>query len=122
MVHVGLHSVGTYHKKFGWKNKKIKNTLPSVQRWHSAKHALPSFRRMTLGCLVLGKDFFAKCISVPRVLLSVKAVVIESSTLPSAAFGKDSCAKCPTKSSQQNAEHSAKSQIPVVYIALTPIF
>jgi hypothetical protein len=24
MVHVGLHSVGTYHKKFGWENKKIK--------------------------------------------------------------------------------------------------
>jgi hypothetical protein len=22
MVHVGLHSVGTYHKKFGWENKK----------------------------------------------------------------------------------------------------
>ena len=24
MVDVGLHSVGTYYKKFGWKNKKIK--------------------------------------------------------------------------------------------------
>jgi hypothetical protein len=24
MVHVGLHSVGTYHKKFGGQNKKIK--------------------------------------------------------------------------------------------------
>jgi hypothetical protein len=24
MVHVGLHSVGTYHKKFGDQNKKIK--------------------------------------------------------------------------------------------------
>jgi hypothetical protein len=23
MVHVGLHSVETYHKKFGWKNKKM---------------------------------------------------------------------------------------------------
>jgi hypothetical protein len=23
MVHVGLHSVATYHKKFGWKKKKI---------------------------------------------------------------------------------------------------
>jgi hypothetical protein len=24
MVHVGLHSVGTYHQKFGWEKKKIK--------------------------------------------------------------------------------------------------
>jgi hypothetical protein len=24
MVHVGLHSVETYHKKFRWENKKIK--------------------------------------------------------------------------------------------------
>jgi hypothetical protein len=24
MVHVGLHSVGTNHKKFGWKKKKRK--------------------------------------------------------------------------------------------------
>jgi hypothetical protein len=31
MVHVGLHSVRTYHKKFGWEKKKEKNTLPSVQ-------------------------------------------------------------------------------------------
>jgi hypothetical protein len=24
MVHVGLHSVGTYHKKFGWQKRKRK--------------------------------------------------------------------------------------------------
>jgi hypothetical protein len=24
MIHVGLHSVGTYHKKFGRQNQKIK--------------------------------------------------------------------------------------------------
>jgi hypothetical protein len=24
MVHVGLHNVGTYRKKFGWQNNKIK--------------------------------------------------------------------------------------------------
>jgi hypothetical protein len=29
MIHVGLHSVGTYHKKFGRQNKK--NTLPSAK-------------------------------------------------------------------------------------------
>jgi hypothetical protein len=38
MVHVGLHSVGTYHKKFGGQNKKkYKYALPSVHRKHSAK-------------------------------------------------------------------------------------
>jgi hypothetical protein len=30
MVYVGLHSVGTYHKKFGWENKKNKNVLCRV--------------------------------------------------------------------------------------------
>jgi hypothetical protein len=47
MVHVGLHSVGTYHKKFGWQNKKIKifswltldkeSSLPSVNARPSVK-------------------------------------------------------------------------------------
>jgi hypothetical protein len=54
MIHVGLHSVGTYHKKFGRQNLKNKNTLCRVstsdtrQRmlcrvstmWHSAKKPL----------------------------------------------------------------------------------
>jgi hypothetical protein len=31
MVHVGLHSVGTYHKKFGWENKKIKMYFAECQ-------------------------------------------------------------------------------------------
>jgi hypothetical protein len=26
MVHVGLYSIGTYHKKFGWEKKKNKKT------------------------------------------------------------------------------------------------
>ena len=30
MVHVGLHSVGTYHKKFGDQNKKNKNMICQV--------------------------------------------------------------------------------------------
>jgi hypothetical protein len=51
MIHVGLHSVGTYHKKFGRQNKKNKNTFCRVSgddtrqsrlcrvsiTWHSAK-------------------------------------------------------------------------------------
>jgi hypothetical protein len=51
---------------------------------------------------------------VPRVLLSVNAVITESRTLPSAALGKDFFVECPTKSTPQSAEHSAKSQIPVM--------
>jgi hypothetical protein len=54
MIHVGLHSVGTYHKKFGRQNQKNKNVLCRVSRedtrqrvlcrvpsiWHSAKKPL----------------------------------------------------------------------------------
>jgi hypothetical protein len=32
MIHVGLHSVGTYHKKFGRQNKKNKNILCRVSK------------------------------------------------------------------------------------------
>jgi hypothetical protein len=55
MIHVGLHSVGTYHKNFGRQNKKIlcrvssddtrqsllalgkEASLPSASRWLAAK-------------------------------------------------------------------------------------
>jgi hypothetical protein len=54
MVHVSLHSVGTYHKKFGWEKEKNKNILCRVSKngtrqnilcrvsdgWHSAKKLL----------------------------------------------------------------------------------
>jgi hypothetical protein len=54
MIHVGLHSVGTYHKKFERQNKKNKNIFCRVSRedtrqsvlcrvpniWHSAKKTL----------------------------------------------------------------------------------
>jgi hypothetical protein len=54
MVHVGLHSVGTYHKKFGGQNKKIKKCFAECPQktlgkdslcrvphiWHSAKRRL----------------------------------------------------------------------------------
>jgi hypothetical protein len=43
MVHVGLHSVGTYHKKFGWEKKNIKNILCRVLE------------------LTLGKAFSTEC-------------------------------------------------------------
>jgi hypothetical protein len=120
MVHVGLHSVATYHKKFGWQNNKIKiyfvefprkalgkacsvecqtgalgkkASLPSARTRLSAKITVVSFRRRLttlcralsfVECLALGKDVFAECFPVPRVLLSVNVVVTESRTLPSA--------------------------------------
>jgi hypothetical protein len=51
---------------------------------------------------------------MPRALLSVNAIVTESRTLLSAALDKGVFVKCPTKSTWQRAEHSAKPQIPVV--------
>jgi hypothetical protein len=43
MVHVGLHSVATYHKKFGWQNKKIKIYFVECQK------------------MILDKVFFTEC-------------------------------------------------------------
>jgi hypothetical protein len=40
-------------------------------------------------CLTLGKEDFAKCISMSRVMLSVNAIVTKSRTLPSVALGKE---------------------------------
>jgi hypothetical protein len=122
MIHVGLHSVGTYHKKFGRQNQKNKNILCRVSRedtrqrvlcrvpsiWHSAKKPLcrvpiigsrqklttVSFRtaddgplpRVTFAeCLTLGKHVVAEWGPVPSVQHSVKRLVAESLTLPSAA-------------------------------------
>jgi hypothetical protein len=132
MEHIGLHSVGTYHKKFGWKKKKNKNvlcrvskndtrqsmlcrvqkktSLPGANIRRSVKITTVSYRRLLTAlywapsfteCLALDKDFFAKCISVPRVLFSVNAVITESRSLP-------------IKNTQQSVEQSAKSRILVV--------
>jgi hypothetical protein len=81
MVHVGLHSVGTYHKKFGWENKKIKMYFAECQlvdtrqrnlenptsdlcwvlvRRHSAKTSLSSVRSRALG-----KEYFKLKKSLP---------------------------------------------------------
>jgi hypothetical protein len=40
MIHVGLHSVGTYHKKFGRQNKKNKNILCRVSREDTRQRVL----------------------------------------------------------------------------------
>jgi hypothetical protein len=63
MIHVGLHSVGTYHKNFERQNKKNKNILCRVSRndtrqsmlcrvptmWHSVENLFAESQRMTLG-------------------------------------------------------------------------
>jgi hypothetical protein len=138
MVHVGLHSVGTYHKKFGGQNVKNKNMVCRVsientrqsllcrvpRIWHSAKKPLcrvsvlgsrqrlmaVSFRTAAddplpsaffAECLTLGKYVFAECGPVPSVLHSVKRLVTESRTLPSAALGKAFFVECLTKYTRQ---------------------
>jgi hypothetical protein len=79
MVHVGLHSVGTYHKKFGWKKGKNKNILcrvlengtrqrhllPSVREWHSAKTSFTECQARAIGkgFLKTLKPFFAEHLS-----------------------------------------------------------
>jgi hypothetical protein len=51
---------------------------------------------------------------VPSVQYSVKRLVAESLTLPSAALGKVFFAECPIKGTRQRGRHSAKPRIPVV--------
>jgi hypothetical protein len=108
MVHVGLHSVGTYHKKFGGqknicfaecpqKTLGKESALPSVcfrlsaktngrQLQTAANGPLP--RAVFAECLPLGKGLFAECISVPSALHSVNCLVTERRTLPRATLGK----------------------------------
>ena len=65
------------------------------------------------------KRVFAECGPVPSVQHSVKRLVAESLTLPSAALGKAFFAECPTKGTRQRGRHSAKPRIPVVLEHLT---
>jgi hypothetical protein len=92
MIHVGLHSVGTYHKKFGRQNQKNKNILCQVSRedtrqrvlcrvptsWHSAKKTLyrvpthGSWQRLTTVSFRTAADgplpraAFAECLTLGK--------------------------------------------------------
>jgi hypothetical protein len=111
--------------------------VPNI--WHSAKKTLcrvptlgsrqrlttVSFRTVADGplpsatfveCFTLGKRVFAEWGPVPSVQHSVKRLVAESLTLPSAALGKACFAKCPTKGTRQSGRHSAKPRISVVVV------
>ena len=57
MVHVDLHSVGTYHKKFGWQNKKNKIYFIECPRMALGKLALLSVGRGG----TRQRSFFAEC-------------------------------------------------------------
>jgi hypothetical protein len=94
MVHVCLHSVGTYHKKFGGQNKKNTNILCRVSTetlgkdtlcrvlamWHSAKNMLcrvpaggPRQRLMDVSCRRPLTNICREP-SLPSVLHSAKGV------------------------------------------------
>jgi hypothetical protein len=117
MIHVGLHSVGTYHKKFGRQNQKNKNILCRVSRddtrqrqlcrvlavRHSAKKPLcrvPDFgsrQRLTavsFGTAVDGplpRAPFAECLTLG------KLVFAECRTVPSVQHSvKGLCAESLT--------------------------
>jgi hypothetical protein len=103
MIHVGLHSVGIYHKKFGRQNLKNKNMLCRVSRedtrqrvlcrvsniWHSAKKpfcrvpTLGPWQRLTVVSFMTAADgplpsaTFAECLTLG------KHVFAESSPMPS---------------------------------------
>jgi hypothetical protein len=96
MIHVGLHSVGTYHKKFGRQNKKNKNILCRVSRddtrqsllcrvptmWHSAKKplcqvpAVGSRQRLTAVSFGTAADGplprapFAECLTLDKLVFA----------------------------------------------------
>jgi CDGSH-type Zn-finger protein len=142
MVHVGVHSVGTYHKKFGGQNVKNKNMVcrvfiedtrqsllcrvPSI--WHSANKPfcrVPVFgsrQRLTAVSFRTDADgplpsaFF---ISLPSVVLCrvCPALGKEARYRESNFAG---FAECPKKSTRQRGRHSAKPRIPVVKLAKGP--
>jgi hypothetical protein len=73
MVHVGLYSVGTYHKKFGRENKKIKMYFAECPEmtlgkgWFAECQLVDTRQRIVKAYLssaaqgTLGKVFFAEC-------------------------------------------------------------
>jgi hypothetical protein len=81
--------------------------VPNI--WHSAKSLL--CRVPNLGSR---QRLTAVSFRTASVQHSVKRLVAESLTLPSAALGKAFFVECPTKDTRQRGRHSAKPRIPVV--------
>jgi hypothetical protein len=107
MVHVGLHSVGTYHKKFGGQNKKVKICFAECPQktlgkdslcrvpdiWHLAKRRLcrvpASGPRQRLMTVSYSRPLTTLCreSSSPSVWRSAKR------SLPSASLCRVSCTR-----------------------------
>jgi hypothetical protein len=109
MIHVGLHSIGIYHKKFGRQNLKNKNLLCRVSREDTRQRSLyaecqPSALDKGWWPSGLGRPLTALCRAplLPSVLHSVNQLVTESRNSPSAALGKAAFAECPTKGTRQS--------------------
>jgi hypothetical protein len=88
-------------------------SLPSAKPRLSAKVTSIIYRRLLMAlfrassfveCLALGKAIFAECLPVPRVLFSVKLVVIESVILSRATLDKEFFVECLTESTHQRAK------------------
>jgi hypothetical protein len=117
MVHVGLHSVGTYHKKFGRENKKNKKVICRVStndtrqrmvcRVPAVQHSAKDCKRFFAECHPVGTRQRTLC-RVPAIWLSAKNILIFlKKSLPSArsrALGK------------AYFKNKKKSALPSVYI------
>jgi hypothetical protein len=113
MIHVGLHSLGTYHKTFGRQNQKNKNILCQVSRdetrqsllcrvptmWHSAKN--PLCRVLAVGSRQrLTAVSFGTAADGPL----LRAPFVECQTLGKLVFAE--CRPVPS------VQHSVKGSLP----------
>jgi hypothetical protein len=87
-------------------------SLPSTNSRRSAKITAVSYRRLlTALCREL---LFAECLALQRFLCRVYFCAKHPTLGKHARYREQVFAECPTKSTRQSAEHSAKSRIPVV--------
>ena len=128
MIHVGLHSVETYHKRFGWQNKNRicrvsstrqsllyrvsngvalskKDYLPSVRTRLSTKITAVNFRRRL--AVLCREPSFAEYLALGKKIfvecIPVPRVLLSANvvaTESSATLGKDFFAECLTKSTR----------------------
>jgi hypothetical protein len=130
MVHVGLYSVGTHHKNFGWENKKIKMyfaeclemTLGKVvfaecplgvpPIWHSAKHILKLKKNL---CRVPDHEHSAKHSYIA--LVSSSSSSLSHSSCPRRA---DALTAPPPRSRAHDRRRAHRRALPARDLALSP--
>ena len=112
MIHVGLHSVGTYHKKFGRQNQKNKNILCRVSKYDTRQRKLCrvlAFRHSAKKTLCRVPDFGSR-----QRLTAVSFGTAVDGPLPSVT-----CAECETLGKRvfakwgpvPSVQHSVKSLV-----------